>query len=183
MEAQPGSMATAQDRFRREWIRCQPRIYAFIRSFLPHRPDAEDLLQDVAEVLWKKIDQFAEGTRFDLWACQVARNLVLNQWRKKDRSRVLFSSRLTEQLADEAAADQGQPEELEALEACLQGLPVADRELIRERYLAGAKLKELASALGKSEATVSRAVSRIHRALLQCVSGRLNARKPGEVGT
>ena len=54
--------------FRRQWVRWQPLIYGYIRTMVFHRADAEDVLQDVAEVLWRKIDQFQEGTRFDQWA-------------------------------------------------------------------------------------------------------------------
>ena len=102
----------ARELFRRQWVRWQPAIYAYIRTMVFCRDDAEDLLQDAAEILWRKIDQFQEGTRFDQWAYQVTRNVVLNYQKKAKRRRVVFSEQLTRQLADEAAhaADESRAE-------------------------------------------------------------------------
>lgn len=76
-----------EDLFRQQWVHWQPRIYAYIRTLVFNRSDAEDLLQEVAAVLWRKIDEFEPGTRFDQWAFSVARNKVLNFQKKKGRDR------------------------------------------------------------------------------------------------
>ena len=42
-----------QIEFVRLLLRHERRIYAFIRSLLPNRDDAEDVLQETSIVLWK----------------------------------------------------------------------------------------------------------------------------------
>lgn len=171
----------AQGRFRRQWIRWQPAIYASIRTVVFSRADAEDLLQDVAEILWRKIDQFEEGTRFDQWAYRVARNVVLNYQKKAKRRRVTFSERMTRQLVDEGAVTASEVhEELEALESCIGKLPEEHRELIRRRYAPGATNRSVAAEMGRSESAISRALSRIHRALMRCVYLALGESVPAE---
>ena len=39
--------------------------------------DAEDVLQEANLVLWRKFDQYQEGTNFFAWACQIIRYEVL----------------------------------------------------------------------------------------------------------
>ncbi|MHC4398213.1 MAG: sigma-70 family RNA polymerase sigma factor [Planctomycetota bacterium] len=171
----------AQELFRRQWVRWQPAIYGYIRTMVFHRADAADVLQDVAEILWRKIDQFREGTRFDRWAYQVARNVVLNYQKKAKRRRVVLSEQMTRQLADEAAnAAADLRAEMEALESCLGKLPKADQDLIRWRYAPGATNRSVATRMGRSESAASRALSRIHRALVRCVYLALGESVPAE---
>ncbi len=171
----------AQEQFRRHWVRWQPSIYAYIRSLVFYRADAEDLLQDVAEILWRKIDRFEEGTRFDQWAYRVARNVVLNYQKKAKRRRVVFSEPMTRQLADEAAETAaGAREELKALELCIGRLQEKHRALLRRRYAPGATNRSVAAAMGRSESTISRALSQIHRALTRCVYLALGESLPTE---
>ncbi|NQU19935.1 MAG: sigma-70 family RNA polymerase sigma factor [Candidatus Nealsonbacteria bacterium] len=167
--------------FRRHWVRWQPAIYGYIRTVVPHRADAEDVLQDVAEILWRKIDQFEEGTRFDQWAYRVARNVMLNYQKKANRQRIRFSDEIARQLADEAvhAAAESRAE-LEALESCISKLPDAQRDLVRRRYAPGATNRSVAAATDRSESTVSRTLSRIHRALTRCVYLTLGESVPAE---
>jgi RNA polymerase sigma-70 factor (ECF subfamily) len=167
--------------FRRDWVRWQPAIYGYIRTVVLNRADAEDVLQDVAAILWRKIDQFQEGTRFDQWAYQVARNVVLNYRKKAKRQRVSFGDKMTRQLADEAVPTAVESRaELEALESCVGKLPNAQRDLIRRRYAPGATNRSVAAATGRSESAVSRTLSRIHRALTRCVYLTLGESVPAE---
>ncbi|MBC8872446.1 MAG: sigma-70 family RNA polymerase sigma factor [Planctomycetes bacterium] len=171
----------AQELFRREWVRWQPAIYAYIRTVVFHRSDAEDVLQDVAEILWRKIDEFQEGTRFDQWAYRVARNVMLNYQRKNARRRLAFSEHMTQQLGDEAADAVAEAHaELEALELCIGKLPEPQRELIQRRYAPGATNRSVAAATGRSESAISRALSRIHRGLMRCICLALGDSVPPE---
>ena len=171
----------SQELFRRQWVRWQPVIYGYIRTRVFRRPDAEDVLQDVAEVLWRKIDQFQEGTRFDQWAYRVARNVVLNYRKKAGRQRVSFSDELTRQLADEAVGAAVEAHaELEALESCIGKLPPNNRKLVRRRYAPGATNRSVAAEMGRSESAISRALSRIHRTLVRCVYLALGQSVPAE---
>ena len=166
--------------FRRHWVKWQPAIYGYIRTVVLCRADAEDVLQDVAEILWRKIDDYQEGTRFDQWAYRVARNVLLNYQKKAKRQRLCFSDELTRQLVDETDPTESRAE-LDALEACIGKLPDDQRALVRKRYLPEATNRSVAVETGRSESSISRALSRIHQALARCVSLTLGQSVPAEV--
>ncbi|MBM3992589.1 MAG: sigma-70 family RNA polymerase sigma factor [Planctomycetes bacterium] len=162
-----------QDLFRQEWVRWQPRIYAYIRSLVFNRSDAEDLLQEVAEVLWRKIDSYEPGTPFDHWAFTVARNKVFNFRKKKGRERMQFSDALEATLAAEAASDTGKTGDLsDSLEMCVEKLPEKHRALLKQRYEPEATSRSVAQALGRSESAVSRALNLIYGLLLTCLDAK-----------
>lgn len=165
-----------QDLFRQQWVRWQPRIYAYIRAIVFNRSDAEDLLQEVAEVLWRKIDAFEPGTQFDHWAFGVARNKVLNFQKKKGRDRARFSDAFEEILADEAAKVAGKGDLLDALEMCVEKLPAHHRDLLRRRYEPQATSRSVAHDLDRSESAISRTLSKIYALLMSCIDA-------GEVAT
>lgn len=58
--------------FLRLYSRHHYRIPAYIYTLVPHRADAEDLLQETSIILWEKFEQFDPGSDFLAWACQVA---------------------------------------------------------------------------------------------------------------
>ncbi len=163
--------------FMRLWIRHQARIYSYIRSMVFRRADAEDILQEVALVLWRKFEQFEPGSRFDQWAYRVAHNQVLYYRQKTNRRVVLFSQDLIDNIADRlAVANASRDGYFDALESCLDGLPTAERDLVRKRYEPGATNRSLAKTLGRSESTISRALNRIYLALLGCIRGKMAAK-------
>ena len=168
--------------FMRLWVGHQSRVYAYIRALVFSRADAEDILQEVAVVLWRKFDQFVPGSRFDQWAYRVARNQILYFRQKCTRDRLLFSQELMDQLADELAASHpARSEYLDALESCLDGLPEGDRALVQQRHQPGATNRSVSKLRGKSESAISRALDRIYLALLQCIRGK-TAPQPADGG-
>lgn len=159
--------------FMRLWVQHQSQVYAYIRALVFRRADAEDVLQEVAVVLWRKFDQFEPGSRFDQWAYRVARNQVLYYRQKRQRDRLVFGQELLDRIADEmAAAHPAREGYLDALESCLEGLGSDDRELVRRRHEPGATNRSLSQAQGRSESAISRALSRIYLALLDCIRGK-----------
>ena len=162
------------EEFMRLFLSCEPRIFAFIRSLVYSRADADDVLQETALVLWEKFDQFEPGSRFDRWAFRIAHFQVMYHRQKKARERLRFSDTLIEQLADDMLADTDQLEETQdALAHCLGTLPGPDHELIRRRYHGDTTNRDLARGSGRSESAISRALNRIYMRLLLCIEGTL----------
>ena len=158
----------------RLFLNCEPRVFAFIRSLVFSRADADDVLQETALVLWEKFDQFEPGTRFDRWAFRIAHFQVMYHRQKKARERLRFSDSLVEQLADDMLADGEVLEETQdALAQCLAKLPTADHDLIRQRYRGDTTNRDLARGFGRSESSISRALNRIYMKLLLCIEGTL----------
>jgi RNA polymerase sigma-70 factor, ECF subfamily len=166
-----------QERFVRDLINCQPALYAYILSLLPSREDANDVLQDANLVMWRRSEEFADGTNFLAWAYQIARFKVLAHHRDTHRDRHIFDDGLLGQLADDAERRAADPEgEASLLEDCVEELPAGQRELVRERYAPGSSVREMAERLGQSASALSVTLSRIRHALLECVQRKLAGR-------
>jgi RNA polymerase sigma-70 factor (ECF subfamily) len=158
----------------RLFLSCEPRIYAFVRSLVFSRADADDILQETALVLWEKFDQFEPGTHFDRWAYRVAHLQAMYHRQKKARDRLEFSDAFLDRLAGEVAAEGDRLEATHAaLTGCVADLPEIDRELVRQRYRPDSTNRDVARTTGRSESAISRALNRIHLALFLCIEGKL----------
>jgi RNA polymerase sigma-70 factor (ECF subfamily) len=146
------------------------RIYAYIRSMVFNRTDAEDLLQEVAATLWRSFDQFQPGTQFDRWALKTALNQV-RYFRQKHRRNVLaFSEPLLDAIAEAAENTSRRDEEfMAALIACTDRLDPPDRDILQLWNQPNATAASVARQLGNSRSTVSRTLNRIQQLLLRCI--------------
>ena len=152
----------------------QRRLLLYIRSLVPHRADAEEVLQEVTLFIWRHADEYRPGTDFAAWAYKIAYYQVLTHRKRQARQKLQFSDALVEQLAETAAAAAEMTDRRqEALERCLQKLGEQDRELVRLRYEAGATAQDVAEQLGRSVKTVYRTLNRIHLGLLECIQRTL----------
>jgi RNA polymerase sigma-70 factor (ECF subfamily) len=156
------------------FLRTEPRIYSYIRALVFNDADADELLQETAADLWRKFDEYDPATGdsgFTAWALSFARHKVLNYQRQRCRTgSLVFSEAVMHKLADRAAAQADQLHDtVSALQHCLEKLPAADRDLIHQRYLPGATNRSIAQSTGRSESQISRTLTRIYAALLQCI--------------
>jgi RNA polymerase sigma-70 factor (ECF subfamily) len=140
--------------------------------------DANDVMQEVAVVLWQKFGEYATSEDFRRWAFGVARFKVLSWQRDRMRDRHLFGTELTELLATEAEIDAGRLErQREALRFCLEKLPEEQRRLMDAAYAPGARIDELARCAGQTAMAVYKRLHRIRIALVECT--RAVMRKEG----
>ena len=164
------------DEFMRLFLENQPRIYGYIRSLVFQQADAEDVMQEVASLLWKRFDEFETGTYFDRWAFRVAFHQVraFRQKKARESKRLQFSNELIDLLAEDAETVSDRTEEMAAaLEGCLRKLAPKDRQLIAWRFGPDGTNRAVANRIGKSESVVSRTFSRIYDSLMRCISLQL----------
>ena len=162
------------DQFLRLFTSHEPAVRGFVRSLLPTREDANDVMQDVALVLWRKFDTYATGEDFRKWAFGVARMEVLAYTRDKARDRHVFDPEVIELLARDAEQSASRLEaQREALEACLGKLPADQRTLVQRAYSPGARIDELAARLGRTAMAVYKLLHRIRLALAECTRSQL----------
>lgn len=172
---------TATRRFFQLFMASQNRIYAYILVFVPHGPDADDIMQETATVMWERFETFTLGTDFAGWAKKIAYHKILDYRKKRARHSVIFSDDLMELLAEEAEAilDQANPR-LEALKSCLRRLSHRDRSLIRLHYEEGATIKSIAERADRSVQGLYKVMVRIHNRLRDCVNLRLTSQGVSE---
>jgi RNA polymerase sigma-70 factor (ECF subfamily) len=154
--------------------RHQRQIFSYIYVLVPNRADAEDLLQETSVVVCEKFHEFEQGTDFVAWACQIAYWRVRYSRQKYARSKVFFDQDIVDVVARTAG---GMTEELderhEALAACLQKLNARDRELLLARYEPGGGVENAARRSGRTVTTAYKALARLRKLLLDCVTNRL----------
>ena len=156
--------------------RHQRRIFSYIYTLVPRRHDAEDLLQETCLVVCEKFREFQPGTDFAAWACQIAYWRVRYSRQRFARSKVVFDQDVVDAVAQTAAAMAPELDERhEALANCLQKLYPRDREFVLRRYEPGSGVKEAAHGSGRSMDAAYKALNRIRKTLLDCVSHELAA--------
>ena len=155
------------DQFLRLYAEHEPALHTFVRSMLPNREEASEVLQDVIVVLWQK---FESAQDFKKWAFGVARLEVLKFLQTRKRDRHIFDDELVNRLADRAVLlEQRHLSEREALEGCLQKLPAAQRELVLTAYTKGTRMDDLATRRGQTPMSLYKLLHRIRQALQECV--------------
>ena len=177
------SESDKHDQYMQLVLEHQPRIYGYIRSLVFQKADADDVMQETASLLWKKFDQFEEGTHFDRWAFRVAFHQVryFRQKKARESKRLHFSDEVLDLISEDAVEFLDNTEETAAaLERCLRKLPDNDRQIVARRYEPGASNRSVSKKMGKSESVVSRNLSRIYESLLGCIS--LQLKFDGKVG-
>ncbi len=150
----------------------QPVLNFLLRS-LQDQTEAEDLAQNVFVQVWKSARRYRPSARFSTWLFTIARNLCLNELRRRARHRAASLEAALEESAGAPAASWEdrrnvgptdallQAELLQKIELALAGLPENQRTallLCREEQLS---YEDIAAILGCS---LSATKSLIHRA-------------------
>ncbi len=166
-------------RFIEALTRHQPVLAAFCHSQLANPADARDVLQETNVKLWEKSAAWDPETSFLPWAYSVARFTILSHVRDRMRERLVFDSDVVELMgADCEAAASDLPVRQEALGRCLQKLDTTQRALLRDHYVGGRSVKEIASALGRTEGSMKMLMMRLRRQLGSCIDHNLKQACP-----
>src|SRR3954470_1792601 len=168
------SETEARKRLMTLMTRHQRQIFSYIYVLVHNRADAEDLLQETSLVICEKFHEFQEGTDFVAWACQIAYWRVRYSRQKYARSKVIFDQELLDVVAQTAGSMADELDERhEALGICLQRLHPRDRQLLIARYEPAGTVEDAAQRSGRTLKTAYKALARLRKLLLDCVSTRL----------
>lgn len=160
------------------FVRHEAAIRSFILTMIPSMADGEEVLQEASMTMWRKFDQFEQGTNFRNWAFQIAKYTAFNYVRKQSRDRHRFSDKMMTLLAEQAESYQ---EDLEArrriLDHCIAKLRDQDREVLAGCYAEDTTIKAYAAANDRTANAVTKHLNRIRSVLLQCVRQTLGAQR------
>jgi len=169
----PERMAQEKDdRISRVVEREQSRLLRFIRRHVPDPADAEDILQDVFYELVEANRLLMPIDHVTAWLFRVARNRIVDLFRKKKPERGSATAEDDEVPWEELlpSPDAG-PEALyarhlllEEMEAALAELPREQREVFVDHELEGKSFKQMAAETGVGVNTL---LSRKHYAVLR----------------
>jgi RNA polymerase sigma-70 factor (ECF subfamily) len=130
-----------------------PRVYRFVRRRVESTELAEELAADVFRVVWQK---WGDAPRTDIaWMFTVARNLIGNAYRSRDRLLALQTKlRASAELSGSGSEDL-------VVHDALAALRDTERDILQLAYWDELSTAEIAGVLGCSE---SAAKVRLHRA-------------------
>jgi RNA polymerase sigma-70 factor, ECF subfamily len=156
----------------------QSRLYAYVLAILGDPNAVPDVFQDTNVTLWRKANEFVEGTDFGAWARRVAYFEVLAYRKRRGRERHIFDDDLLREVADEASRQTDALDaELTKLHHCMGRLSQLDQALIQARYAKGESVAMLAKLRGKTPNAISLALYRIRNELANCIEESLGAKR------
>ena len=123
---------------------------------------AEDLCQDVFVRALKGLSTYERRDRDRAWLLRIARNLLLDHWKKLSRR-----PSTTELRHQDAEARMQDPLAIRRLQQALAGLAEPEREAFLLREIGGLSYLKLASMTDSTEAAVRSRIYRARRALRQ----------------
>lgn len=178
LEADP-MVRTDPSLFVRLLLQHQQALLRYILPLVGNLEDAQDVLQQAALALWQKFEQYDPERPFLAWAKRFAHNEVLMHHRRRRRYTFLTQELIDTLVAEQDERDQNSQQRRLALQACVEQLPTTDRLLLDERYTdPGKTIQQLASETGQKANILYKALARIRRQLLHCISQRI-ALAPG----
>ncbi|QDT65748.1 sigma-70 family RNA polymerase sigma factor [Calycomorphotria hydatis] len=153
------------------------KIYARVLVFVPDRHDADDVMQEISLVLWRKFEDFSPGTSFSKWAGAVALNVARTFVRGKRRSRrVTLDEDVLQGLAQ---VQSGAQELLELrrlhLESCLDSMSERDRDFLMTCESRHGAVSKLSRELNQPAHRLYERLNRLRRKLTNCIQRSLGA--------
>jgi len=147
-------------------------IYRLCASYAPSAAEAEELTQEVYFKLWENLHRYNTGSNFMAWAWRVAKNLIIDSYRRARRERE--AAWLDPEILDRLPGSDNPHEQAERRQR-LSLIGVALRQLDEElaslvlmRDFAGMSYQEIAAALDLPLGTVK---SRLNRARMELAIG------------
>jgi RNA polymerase sigma-70 factor, ECF subfamily len=166
----------------RELLKHQSDFMGYLVAMTRDLDAAQEIFQNVAVSIMDR--RGTEEIRdFRAWAKEVVRRQALLYLREKAPERVrsmepLLLEGISQAFVEDATSAETAKSELDALRRCLAGLPEKSRALIALRYEQRASFGQIAQSLASTEIAVQRALSRVRKALRDCV--RAAMRNAGE---
>lgn len=153
----------------------QKAIYAYILSMVHNVPDADDILQETATLMWEKFDEFEAGTNFGAWGTTISRYKILDYYRnRKSKTSENFDDELANAISECAQKKLCQmSDRMSALQECLKKLSEQDRKLLQIRYEQNLKISDIAQRISRPVQGLYKAMARIHSVLHRCVNSTM----------
>lgn len=165
-----------------ERLQCLSRILRHharrLRRPIPEA-DLQDLAQDTAFALWRKLDRFDGRASLETWAYRFCTLQLLAFLRRSERRMNLVGEpEVLEDALNDARSD-GRPEPTVDLETALATLDEEELEVVRAKHFDALTFEAVGTRIGASANT---AKTRYYRALLK-LRGHLQGRYPELFGT
>ncbi|MFK7694499.1 RNA polymerase sigma factor SigZ [Paenibacillus sp. HJGM_3] len=143
--------------FEELWEQHHDPIRNFVQDKTRYHPDAEDIVQNVFVKAYRRIDDLRDEQKMRAWLFQIARNSIIDHFRKVKRTEELQDQHSIEDRYEESDPDK---EAVFGLQNVIRQMPDKYREALELSELKGLSQKKLSEQMGLS---YSGAKSRVQR--------------------
>ncbi len=164
-------MNKRKDNFINYWLNVQTDVKGYIRLFINNEADADDILQDVAIIAYKKFEEYNKTTPFRSWVIGIARYEVLAKRKKYAKNKILYYPELFESISDayEEIRDESN-DKVSFLKKCIQKLDDKNYKLLKLRYGDLLRIKKISVLLGLKPVTIRVRLNRVRNTLKNCIN-------------
>ena len=147
-------------------------IYRLCASYAPTAAEAEELTQEVYFKLWENLHRYNAGSNFMAWAWRVAKNLIIDSYRRgrREREAAWLDPEILDRLpgSDDPHEQTERRQRLRLIGTTLRQIDEDLANLILMRDFAGMSYREIAESLDLPLGTVK---SRLNRARMELATG------------
>ncbi len=174
----PADNVAAVRELARLWVQSQAVISAYITANVFDLHHAEDIVQEVAQIVAEKFSEFDRSRSFVSWALGIARNRVLKYYRSRARDRLIMSEAALARLENALEKVEQEAEDRRtALRVCLERIKGRRRDVLEMRYSRNAKIAEIADQFGMSADGVFVMLHRIRSDIIAVYSSTTGSTK------
>jgi len=162
--AKRGSQAAFTELVRRY----APKLQTFLRHRIRCHHEVEDLVQDTFIKAYRNLGRYDDSWRFSTWLFTIGGRLAASRRRKREPQPADPDS--CSPACDDEVIDRQEQEQ--SLWATVAELPDSQRDALRLRYARDMSIKEIATAMGKSQVCVKVLLYRARVALANRLKDR-----------
>ncbi|MDW5610142.1 MULTISPECIES: sigma-70 family RNA polymerase sigma factor [Mycolicibacterium] len=163
------------------WREMLPQLRTFVRRRIADPDRADDLVAEILLRIHQNIGSLDDRERLPNWVFRIARNAIIDEYRRAGRSREQLMASLQK---EPAALDEDEPGVVRELSACLRpmlaGLPADQKAALEMIDLDGMTQADAAQQAGVSlsgmKSRVQRGRRRLAELLSQCCTMTLDGR-------
>ncbi|MDR0375811.1 MAG: sigma-70 family RNA polymerase sigma factor [Treponema sp.] len=161
----------SQEKFKSLWEYYYPRLLVYARSFKEMvESERQDAVSDILLKAFDNLRKYKPIYSLSTWVYRIARNHIIDLYRKNKKNAPISIEELSEQTALNAANERGgkrnggrsfvdeivQNDSIERCRECIKSLEKQDQRIIFFRYYEGLNSKEIALIEGMPHNTVRR---------------------------
>lgn len=166
-----GRGSTAIETFGRLYDEYMPRVFRYVHYRVNSTEVAEDITSTVFEKALRSFSSYShDRASFGTWLFSIARNAVVDHYRKCGRQETGSLEDVIELPADEFSPDEemDRQDEWHRLRICLGELGEDEREIVRLKFGAELNNRQIANMVRLSESNVGTRLYRAVRKLRDC---------------
>lgn len=153
-----------------EFLRVKDAAYRYAVSLLHNPTEAEDLVQDLYEKLWRR-RLLLRQSGFQSLVLTSTRNMALDRLRERERRRLITD---IDEASGQGVELKELSDEVAIIKRIISGLPEREREVIHLRDVEAMEFADIAEVVGSNVAAVRMAHSRARQRVREEFSKIMN---------